>query len=87
MVTKATIDGRGYQFRLNYYKSDVPIEIFIRDEGLIGDTTVPTSDNMFVAYSKFEIEANTLKIKGTAFNVGLDYSELSVIEKKVSFRK
>ncbi|MFA7688619.1 MAG: glucosaminidase domain-containing protein, partial [Bacilli bacterium] len=70
MERKVVVDGRGYQFRINYYEDDIPIELFIRDNDLIASSEPPTIDNMFVAYSKLNFNNNKLNIKGTSFNVG-----------------
>jgi len=85
MERKVVVDGRGYQFRINYYKDDVPIELFIRDNNLIATSTPPTTDNMFVAYSKLNFNNNKLNIKGTSFNVGIDYSKNINVQREIIF--
>jgi len=85
MTSKVTIDGRGYQFRINYYDKDMPVEMFIRDGGLISTSNLPTTDNKFITYTKLELANNSLNIKGTAFNVGIDYSASKEVARKIIF--
>lgn len=71
-------NGRGYLFRSNYYLKKMPLEVFIRDKGLISDVKTPTLfDNMFNSYSKIDLLKSgdnvLLDIKGTSFNIMGDY--------------
>ena len=56
----------------------MPLEVFIRDKGLISDVKTPTLfDNMFNSYSKIDLLKSgdnvLLDIKGTSFNIMGDY--------------
>ena len=66
--------GRGYLFRTDYYDYTVPLEIFIRDEGLIAEDTLPTSDNMFNIYYDMDFSDGELNILGASYNVGGNYA-------------
>lgn len=78
-------NNRGYQFKTNYYLKTVPIELFIRDEGLISNENTPTKDNMFNQYQDIELKDGKLNISGSSFNVGGNYSKETEIERKIIF--
>ena len=78
-------NNRGYQFRTNHYLKTVPIELFIRDKGLISNDNAPTSDNMFNQYQDIELKDGKLNISGSSFNVGGNYSKDTSIERKIIF--
>ena len=78
-------NNRGYQFRINHYLKTVPIELFIRDEGLISSENTPTSDNMFNQYQDIELKDGKLNISGSSFNVGGDYSKSVEVDRKIIF--
>ena len=78
-------NNRGYQFRTNHYLKTVPIELFIRDKGLISGENAPTSDNMFNQYQDIELKEGKLNISGSSFNVGGNYSKDTNVERKIIF--
>ncbi len=78
-------NGRGYQFRTNYYLRTVPIELFIRDDGLISSENAPTADNMFNQYQSIELKDGNLILTGSSFNVGGNYSTEINVERKIVF--
>ncbi|MGL5541510.1 MAG: immunoglobulin-like domain-containing protein [Erysipelotrichaceae bacterium] len=84
-------NGKGYWFRNNYYLKSVPMEIFIRDQGLLAPKNVSAVDNMFNSYTKLELNNNSLRIRGTSFNVGGDYSgsvkRSIVLENQATFER
>ena len=82
MVRKVQISNdRGYLFRNNSYKVDFPIELFIRDNGLISTIEPSHSSNMFTSYRTMEIKNNSLNIIGTSYNVNGDYSKSANVER------
>ena len=85
IATKFKKEDRGYQFRTNYYLKTVPIELFIRDKGLITDEITPTKDNMFNQYQEIDLKDGNLIITGSSFNVGGDYGKESEVERKIIF--
>jgi len=78
-------NNRGYQFRTNHYLKTVPIELFIRDKGLISNDNSPTNDNMFNQYQDIELKDGKLNISGSSFNVGGNYSKDVSVERKIIF--
>ena len=84
MARKITTENKkGILFRTNYYLKTLPIEIFVRDEGLIDNTIQPTQDNMFNSQSKIEFKESTLHIRGTSYSVGGDYSTKSDVKREI----
>lgn len=84
-VTSKYVDenGRGYQFKSNYYDNTMPLELFIRDEGLISNEVTPTTDNMFNQYYSIDLKDGYLDIMGTSHNVGGNYASNRNISRKL----
>jgi len=78
-------NNRGYQFKTNYYLKTVPIELFIREDGLISNENAPTKDNMFNQYQDIELKDGKLNITGSSFNVGGNYSKETEVTRKIVF--
>ena len=85
IVSKFNVSNRGYQFRTNYYLKSVPIELFIRDDGLVSSDITPTKDNMINQYQNIELVDGKLQITGTSFNVGGDYSTSASVTRQIVF--
>lgn len=85
IASKFTKEKRGYQFRTNYYLKTIPVELFIRDEGLISSDNTPTKDNMFNQYESIDIIDGKLNIYGSSFNVGGIYSTKKEIKRTIIF--
>lgn len=85
IATKFNKDNRGYQFRTNYYLKTIPVELFIRNNGLISDKLTPTKDNMINQYENISLEDNSLIISGSSFNVGGDYSTTTEVKRNIIF--
>lgn len=75
IMKKATYKNRGYTFETNFYKRTVPIEMTVRENGLISKLNPPTSDDMYNYSRLTEFKENKLRIRGCSFNVGGDYSK------------
>ena len=82
MTRKAeTPGGRGYLFRNNNYKSDYPIELFVRSNGLISPVEPIHSSNMFTSYKTINFNNSSLNIVGSSYNINGNYSSSSTIER------
>ena len=68
---------------MNYYDSKVPLELTVRDEGLISSVNPPTSDVMYNTFTKLEFLENNLHIRGTSHNVGVGYSQGTNVERSI----
>ena len=75
--------GRGYQLKSNFYDKDMPLELFIRDKGLLASSITPTDDDMFNQYYSIELKDGILDLVGTSHNVGGNYSNESSIDREV----
>ena len=85
-VSKYTdLNNKGYQFRTNYYLKTIPIELFIRNNGLINDKVTPTSDNMINQYQSISLVNGLLKLYGSSFNVGGNYNTSVNVERSIIF--
>ena len=84
-TSKFEVDGRGYRLRVNYYKKAMPIELFIRDNGLISKVDPPTSDNMYNALATIEFKDDKLHIQAVSHSIKADYSENTLIERNLVF--
>lgn len=85
-VSKYTdLNNKGYQFRTNYYLKTIPIELFVRNNGLINDKVTPTSDNMINQYQSISLENGLLKLYGSSFNVGGNYNTSVNVERSIIF--
>lgn len=76
-------NGRGYQLKSNFYDSNMPLELFIRDGGLLSDVITPTEDNMFNQYYSVKLNDGYLNLVGTSHNVGGNYSKTSNIDRDI----
>ena len=77
--------GTGIEFRTNFLLKKMPLEVFIRTQGLITTETKPTIDNAFIEYSKLSLNAGLLDIKGSAYNVNGDYSASGSVSRTIIF--
>lgn len=85
IVSKFEIGNKGFQFKTNYYLKTIPIELFVRDDGLISNKNTPTSDNMINQYQDIKLEDGNLVISGSSFNVGGDYSKSTDVKREIVF--
>ena len=85
ITKKATHINRGYTFETNYYKRTVPVEMTIRNNGLMSFLNPPTFDDMYNYSRLTEFKDGKLRIRGCSFNVGGDYSKNKKVERKLIF--
>ena len=85
-ITKKGVQGnRGYTFTTNYFNKSIPIEITVRNGGLISHKQPPSDVSMFNTMYKIDFENNKLRIVGTSFNVGASYSNTDNVKRQVIF--
>ena len=83
-IDKRSEDNKkGYNFYVNLKKKTKAVELNIRDGGLITTSESPTYRNMINDYDDMSFEGNYLKLTGTSYNYGVDYSNKSNIDRKV----
>ena len=86
IVKKFKIGTKGYNFRINYYNRQIPLELFVREDGLLSDTPAPTIDNMFNQVYKIELNnLGNLNILATSHNVNGDYSKKQNVQRWIAF--
>lgn len=86
MIRKlVTPNGKGFDFQMNYYEKTVPLEVRVRDEGLISKELPPTIDTMYNSFEKLEFVGNSLHIRGTSHSVGVDYGKNSTVNRSLIF--
>lgn len=78
-----TSNNKGFLFQMNYYDSKVPLELTVRDEGLISSVNPPTNDVMYNTFTKLELTNNNLHIRGTSHNVGVGYTQGTNVERSL----
>lgn len=84
MIRKASdSSGRGYMFKVNYFNKTYPIQLFIRDEGLISNQTPPTIDNMFNTFFQVNLQNQMLHIRGTSYSINGDYKADALVERSI----
>lgn len=83
ITRKIEINGRGYLFRTNYYSRQLPIELFVRDNGLLSYDIPPTRDNAMITYTSSTIEKGKLRIRGNTYNIGISYGSNNNVTRKL----
>ena len=81
MVRKIDLSSKSYVFKVDYYKKQTPIYLSVREGNLIANSNPPTIDNMFNTYYNINLDKGLLNIKGTSFNVGIDYASNVNVER------
>lgn len=81
--TETMKTGRSYEASMNYYKREMPLELFIRDEGLIAKKNTPTSEAMFNSYEVLEFNDKNLHIRGLSHSFKVDYGTNKEVERSI----
>ena len=72
-------------FRRDYLSNNIPLQLFIRDGGLIASDIPPTIDNMFNSFYSIGLSESNISIKGTSHSIGGNYSTSTPIIRKLVF--
>ncbi|MEG1495439.1 MAG: glucosaminidase domain-containing protein [Bacilli bacterium] len=84
MTRKAEgLNNRGYLFQMNYYTKSRPLDISIRNKGLIANDIPPTTDKMFNLFETIKFMNNKLQIRGTSHNVGINYGDKQLVKREI----
>ena len=84
MSSFATLNnGKFFEFKTNYYKKNIPIEIFVRDSGSIANKTMDSYNNMINNFSIIELSDGKMYVKGFSYNVDVDYSEKASVSRRL----
>ena len=76
-------NNTGIELRTNFLLRTLPLELFVRYNGLISSSAKATLDNAFVEYTKLSMTDNTLYIRGTAFNITGSYASNEEVERTI----
>ncbi len=74
---------KGYSFFVNLNAKNKKIELSVRDDGLITTNESPTYRNMVNDYDDMFFVDDYLYVSGTSYNYGIDYSDSSIISRKI----
>ncbi len=85
VARKFTIGTSGYQFRINYYNRSLPLELFVRKNGLISSVNNPTIDNMYNQVYSISLSGTKLILKASSHNVQGNYASSQNIERDILF--
>ena len=78
--------GRGYEFKMDYMLASMPLNMIVRDEGLISSNAEIEPDNFFNFYSDLTIGADgTMNITGYSYSIGYDYSADANVSRQIVF--
>ncbi len=84
IIGKVKIGDKGIQFAINYRNKNFPLELFVRDEGLLSYTNMSNIDSMFNQINSISLEDNgSLNIVASSHNVNGDYSTNANIIRKL----
>lgn len=83
LATKFNIDDKGFRFKVNYIKRAFPVELFVRDGGLITDKLTPTNDNMYNQVNSIKLNGTKLDIIAVSHNVGGNYASNIEVTRKL----
>lgn len=78
--------GRGYEFKMDYMLEEMPLNLLVRDEGLISSNADIEPDNSFNFFSNITIsEDGTFAILGRSYSVGHTYGADSSVSRQIIF--
>ncbi len=85
VVRKFAINSVGYQFRINYYNRSLPLELYVRENGLVSSVNNPTIDNMYNQVYSIKLNGTTLSLQASSHNVQGNYAASQNVERYVMF--
>lgn len=83
--SKFAIGKKGYQFRINYFNKSVPLELIVREAGLVAKKNNPTIDNMYNQLYSMSLDGNNLNIIASSHNVNGDYGLSADVKRYLMF--
>lgn len=83
--SKFAIGTKGYQFRINYFHKSVPLELIVRETGLVAKKNNPTIDNMYNQLYSMKLDGNSLNILASSHNVNGDYGQSADVKRYLMF--
>ncbi|MGE5455702.1 MAG: immunoglobulin-like domain-containing protein [Ignavibacteriales bacterium] len=83
LSSKITNNSRGYLFRTDYSSRDVPLELFVRNEGLISDAPKSILYNMYNQYYSMDFTGSTFNLKGVSHSIGGNYGVSQTVTREI----
>ena len=80
---KFEIDGKGFLFKTNYSNKLIPLELSVREDGLIANVNNPTIDNMYNQVYDINLKDDKLLIEASSHNVKGNYAINQTVERNI----
>ncbi|MDD4809173.1 MAG: DUF5011 domain-containing protein [Bacilli bacterium] len=80
---KITLNGRGYHFRSNYMNRHMPLELFVRDNGLISSKKQSILYNMYNQFVKMNFNNTILNLRGVSHTIGGNYGLDQIVTREL----
>ena len=79
-------DGtKGYSLRSDYSSKEMPLELYVRNDGIITNYNTSILYNMYNQYYKIAFDGSNLSLRGTSHSFKGDYSSKSNVEREIIF--
>ena len=84
IVKKSKVDNKLFWFKTNYFDKNIPLELFVRENNIIDQSSMNNIYNKYVDYTIFEItNDNKLHIRGTAYNIDGNYATNQNVSRQI----
>ncbi len=70
---KITLNGRGYHFRSDNNSRDIPLELFVRNDGLISSKSQSILYNMYNQFYDMSFKGSIFNLRGVSHSIGGNY--------------
>ncbi len=79
------VSGRGYMIRENKTLSNVDLELFVRNDGLISYGTTPVWSGIYSDLFSYDLDGDNLNLSGTSYALKTNYKASDKVEREVIF--
>jgi len=83
LSSKITNNGRGYLFRTDYSSRNMPLELFVRNEGLISNASKSILYNMYNQYYSMNFSGSKFNLKGVSHSIGGNYGSGQTVTREL----
>ncbi len=83
LSSKITNNGRGYLFRTDYSSRNMPLELFVRNEGLISNASKSILYNMYNQYYSMNFSGSNFNLKGVSHSIGGNYGSGQTVTREL----
>ncbi len=85
LTGKFSVNGKGYYLRNNYSARNIPIELFVRSDGLLSYSENNKLYNLYNQIYSIGLNGFSLNIKGTSHSYGGNYSNSTTVTRNLIF--